>query len=360
MKPVLQIIALTLISEGIGLMVTIYDVANKAGVSPSTVSRVLNNHDNVKSETKKVVEQACKELNYVPNANASSLRKKNTRTLALIVPEIKNPFFISILEGFEERAGKSGYNTLVCNTNENSKKENDFINTIVAKRIDGVTISTVNKSSSHIQTIINRNIPVVLLDRNIDDLNVDVVCGDSYQGAIDLVNHLIGLGHKKIAIITGPVHLSTSRERVEGYKKALTDANIDINNSFIKIDKKSEGYSLERAYEMAEELLELSELPSAIFVGNNFMAFGVYQALKKRNLQVPDDMAIVCFDDLSFMYEIEPFFTTMRQPAFTMGKMAAEILVNKIEGKYENNRQKIRLQPELVVRRSCGVYKSGE
>lgn len=339
-------------------MVTIYDVAKKAGVSPSTVSRVLNKHNNVKEETKKKVEQVCKELNYVPNANASSLRKKNTKTLALIVPEIKNPFFTSILEGFEGRTGKSGYITLICNTNENSKKEKDFIKTIIAKRIDGVAISTVSKSSSHLQAVINRDIPVVLLDRDIDDLDVDVVCGDSYQGAVDLVNHLIGLGHRRIAIITGPVHLSTSRERVEGYKQALNNANISIDNNLIKIDKKSEGYSSKRAYEMAKELLELPELPSAIFVGNNFMAIKVYQALIEENLKVPDDIAIVCFDDLNFMYEIEPFFTTMRQPAFTMGKMAAEILVNKIEGKYENNKQKVKLQPELVIRKSCGAYKN--
>lgn len=338
-------------------MVTIYDVAKKAGVSPSTVSRVLNKRGNVKEETRKRVEQACQKLNYVPNANASSLRKKNTKTLALIIPDIENPFYTSVLKGFEGITGKRGYNTIVCNTDGNSTKEEDFINTILAKRIDGVAITSVSRSIDHLNLVLNRNIPMILIDRKLNGLDVDIVCGDSFQGAIKLVNHLIGLGHQKIAIITAPVHLSTSRERLEGYKTALNRANIPIDNNLIKIDKKSEGYSSERAYEMVKELLEQQEVPTAIFAGNNFMALGVYKALREKGLKVPEDIAVVCFDDMNFIYQIDPFFTTVVQPAYTMGKMAAEILLNKIEGRYEDNKQKVILQPQLIIRKSCG-YKT--
>lgn len=336
-------------------MTTIYDVAKKAGVSPATVSRVLNKRDNVTDATKKRVKDACEELNYVPNTNASSLRKKNTDTLAIIIPDIQNPFFTSILKGFEDKTSLKGYNTIVCATDENSAREKDYLRMIMAKRIDGLAISTVSKTSGHLQEVINRDIPFVLMDRKIQGLDVDVVCGDSYQGAVKLVNHLIELGHNKIAIISGPLHLSTSRERLQGYKAALDENEIKVNSHFIRIDKQSEGYSAERAYELTKELIKSEKKPTAIFAGNNFMALGVYKRLREEGLEVPDDMAVVCFDGLNLIYEINPFFTAMKQPAYTMGKMAAEILVNKIEGNYEVNKQKVVLQPELVVRKSCGA-----
>ncbi|ACL69709.1 LacI family DNA-binding transcriptional regulator [Halothermothrix orenii] len=334
-------------------MITIYDVAKEAGVSPSTVSRVLNNYNNVTETTRKKVEAACKKLKYVPNANASSLKKDNTKTLALIIPDIENPFFISILKGFDDKANKLGYDTILCNTDERLEKEKDYIKMVLKKRIDGVAISTVGKTSEHISEFSDRNIPYILLDRKVEGLDADIVCGDNYQGAIDLVNHLINNGHKDIAMITGPLHVSTSRERFEGYKTALNRAGISVEEDYIKIDYVSQDYSGEKAYEMTKELLGLNEPPTAIFVANNLMALEVYKALKEEGISVPDDIAIVCFDDLNLIYEIEPFFTVMKQPAYTMGEAAAEILIKRIEMSDNGHRKrKIVFEPELIIRKS--------
>lgn len=333
-------------------MITIYDVAKEAGVSPATVSRVLNKNSSVKAETKKRVEEACYRLKYVPNSNASSLKRKTTKTLSLVIPDIQNPFFVSVLKGFEDKASEHGYTTIFCNTDETYEKEENYVRMLLEKRIDGVALSTVSKTSALIKEIIDRCIPFILLDRKIEEIDVDIVCGDSYQGAIQLVNHLIEEGHREIAMITAPLHLSTSLERVEGYKEALMRAGIPLRPELLKIDTKSEGFSRRRAYEMTIELMQGEVEFTAIFVANNFMALGAYEALRREEVEVPGQVALVCFDDLSLDYEIHPFFTVMRQPAYTMGSISSEMLINRIEGDYEKNRQRVVLKPELVVRSS--------
>lgn len=192
-----------------------------------------------------------------------------------------------------------------------------------------------------------------MIDRKIKGLDVDTVCGDSYRGAIKLINDLIKKGYKKIAMITASLHLSTSQERLAGYKQALRDNGLEIIDQFIKIDKNNDGYSREGGYNLTRELLGGKQYPDAIFTGNNFMALGAYKAIREVGLDVPDDIAVVCFDDLHLTYEVDPFFTAAVQPAYTMGKMAAGLLINKIEGEYEGNVQQIVLQPELKIRKSC-------
>lgn len=337
-------------------MITIYDVAKNACVSPSTVSRVLNNYDNVTDKTRLKVMKACEELNFIPNANAVNLKKRTTRTLALFIPDIENPFFTSILKGFEGKSFKNGYNTIVCDTDENFELEKSYTQMVLEKRIDGVAVSTISRTKEHLDDIVNRKIPLVLIDRKIRDFNVDIVCGESRQGSRDLVNHLIQEGFKKIAIIIASQHLSTSRERIEGYKSALSEADIEINPSYIKVDKQNDGYSREAAFQMTKELLtecnDDSVRPDAIFAGNNLMALGVYQAIRKVGLSVPEDIAIVCFDNLNLTFEIEPFFTAAVQPAYTMGMMAADILINRIEENYQGNVQQVILKPEIEIRKS--------
>ncbi|MFW6308814.1 MAG: LacI family DNA-binding transcriptional regulator [bacterium] len=337
------------------LMVTIYDVAKKAEVSPATVSRVINNKSNVKPETRKRIEEVCEELNYVPNSNAGSLKKKHTKSLGLIIPEISNPFFISILKGFENRAIQSGYNTILCNTAKNTGLEENYIQMILEKRIDGVAISTVSKNHNQLKKIKQQDIPLILIDRKIEDFKVDIVCGDSYHGAVKLVNHLIQKGHKNIAMIAGPRHLSTGKERILGYKKALAEANITFKPELLKvISSRYQGFSRKKAYELTRSLISGNSSFSAIFVANNLMALGAYKALTEAGINVPGDIALVCFDDLSLEFEINPFFTVMKQPAPDMGKTAAEILIDKIEGKNKGKKQKVVFQPELIVRRSSG------
>lgn len=332
-------------------MTTIYDVAKKAGVSPATVSRVLNNKDNVKPETRDLIKKTCKELNYIMNTNAGSLKKNRTQSLAILIPSISNPFFISVLEGFEKNNNDNGYNTIICNSDKNYDHEVDYIQMLLEKRIDGIAISTVSKNYEHIKQIINKKVPLILIDRKINDLNVDVICGDNYNGTIELIDHLISLGHKNIAIITGPLHLSTSSERLSGYKKALKNSDLSIKENLIKIEQ-SEDYSKEKAYYMTKELLNSDSEFSAIFVTNNTMALGVYKALKEEKIKIPEDKSVVCFDDFGSV--IDPFFTVMKQPATTIGKIASDVLIKRTEKKLEKNIQQIELKPELVIRKSSG------
>lgn len=332
-------------------MATIYDVAKKAGVSPSTVSRVLNNYENVRIETSKKVKNACDELNYIRNANASNLKKKNSKNLALIIPDIENPFFISILKGFEDRAHKSQYTTIICNTKGNSKKENQLIEMAISKNFDGLAVGTSSKSKEIFKEILGRNISLVMLDRKLKNMDVDIVCGDSKEGAYKLTKHLIDNSYHNIGFITAPLHLSTSRERLEGYREALLEVGIKYNENLVKIENKHDGYSNEEAYHLAKDLV-INEKIDSIFVANNMMVLSVYKALKELNVSVPKDLAVVCFDDLNLMHQINPFFTVMKQPAYTMGKLAANILINRIENKIQLNKQQIVLQPELIIRES--------
>ena len=331
---------------------TIYDVAKEAGVSPSTVSRVLNNYSNVTYETEVKVKKACKKLDYIINANASNLKSGKTKTLAVFIPDIVNPFFTSVLKGFENKSLENRYNTIVCDTDESQEKELNYINMILEKRIEGVVIATVSKDNSHIKKIQDHGVPVVLLDRKIKNINADIICSNNREGAAKLVNHLINNGRKRIAIIAAPLYLSTSRERLEGYKKALEGNNIEVRDEFIKIDNESEGFSTENAYEMTKELLNINPRPDSIFVVNNLMAMEVYKALKEEGIEVPKDIAIVCFDDLNLVYEMDPFFTIMKQPDYTMGEVAAEVLIDRIEGNYNNSFRKVEFKSELIVRRS--------
>jgi len=339
-------------------MADIRDVAKEAGVSPSTVSRVLNNYDNVTEPTRKKVEDACNKLNYIPNANATNLRSGKTDIISFVVPAIDNPFFANALKGLENKALEYNYKTIVCNTDNNIKIERNYLKMLLEKSIDGLVLATSDSYTSYTnyyEMSEEHNIPIVLFDRklrNAED-NFDIVLGDSYLGAIKAVEHLIEVGYKNIGILTASLNLSTSKERLDGYKKALKNNNIPIKDENIWIDKRIGGFSIERGYSLTKEnILEMENVPEAFFVGNNFMAAGMYKALKEENIKVPEDIAITCFDDLNLIHEINPFFTVMNQPSYKMGEKAAEILIERIENKNQEPPKKIIFQPELIIRDS--------
>ena len=339
-------------------MADIRDVAKEAGVSPSTVSRVLNNYDNVTEPTRKKVEDACKKLNYIPNANATNLRSGKTDIISFIVPAIDNPFFANALKGLESKALEFNYKTIVCNTDNNIEIERNYLKMLLEKSIDGLVLATSDSDSSYAsyyKMTKEHNIPIVLFDRKLKNAEdyFDIVLGDSYLGAIKVVEHLIKIGYKDIGILTASLNLSTSKERLEGYKKALRDNNIPIKDKNIWIDNQIGGFSIERGYFLTKEyILKEENIPEAFFVGNNFMAAGMYKALKEENIKVPGDIAITCFDDLNMVYEIKPFFTVVKQPSYKMGEKAAEILINRIKNNNQEPPKKIMFQPELKIRAS--------
>lgn len=330
----------------------IYDVAQKAGVSTATVSRVINKSVHVRDETRQRVLAVLKELNYLPNANASSLTRKRTDLLALLVSDITNPFFTTVARGFEDKAAQHGFTVILCNTDENPEKEKEYVQRLLMRRIDGMAIAPTSKGIRHLEMVKKRQVALVLLDRIINGFEADSVRGDSVGGAQRLVSHLIGLGHRRIAAVMGPFIISTSADRLEGYKKALAEHGIPFDEKLVK-----EGlYRRESGQRLTHELLSLppSERPTAIFAGNNFLALGVITAIREAGLRVPEDIAVVCFDDIESASILQPFLTVAAQPAYLMGTLCAEIIIQRLSGKGPSRPQDIVLGTELIIRESCG------
>jgi LacI family transcriptional regulator len=330
-------------------MPTIQDVARRAGVAPITVSRVINNSGYASEETRSRVEAAIQELGYVPNTLARGLRSKRTNTLALVVTDITNPFFTLIARGVEDVASASGFTVIYCNTDESETKEEKYINILVQKQVDGVLLVPACSNSISVKFLFSNEIPVVLIDRSIPGFQTDLVRCNSEEGAYDLTKHLIELGHERIVTITGPRGVSTSEDRVLGYRRALSEAGLE---SFASIYYGA--FTQASGYELTNQVLELSLRPTAIFGANNFLSIGVLKALRDANLRVPEDMAVVGFDDLPVSMVVDPILTVAAQPAYEMGQQATVLLLQRLSIDASGSNQEIILPTEIIVRQSSG------
>jgi LacI family transcriptional regulator len=331
---------------------TISDVAKRAGVSPVTVSRVINDAPNVNPATREHVEKAIDELGYIPNILARSLRSKRTRSLALIVPEIANSFWTAVARGVEDAAQSRGYSVLFCDTDENSAKQLRYLEVIAGQRVDGVIIAPCNADIHQLKTLRDGNIPTVLIDRCVEGWDGDMVHGDSVSGAYALTKHLIRLGHRCIAVISGPVKVSTAEDRIAGYKIALEEAGIPFNPQLIKRG----AYRSVPSEHLTLQLLDEGLGPTAIFATNNTIAGGVMTALEKRGLRIPQDIALVCFDDLPLTAIFLPFLTCIIQPAYEMGLNGAQLLFSRLEMNTNLKPRHVVLPSRLLIRYSCGNW----
>lgn len=329
-------------------MVTIYDIAKKADVSITTVSRVINNHPYVKEETKKRIEKLLKETGYVPNSNASSLVSKKTNTIAIILPDITNSFFANIFRGAEEIANSQNFTVIYGNTNEDLKREKEYINTFIEKRVDGVILDPISTNLEIIKPLEQNNIPVVLIDRNINNSNKDHVGIHNCKEAYRIVNFLIENEKKEVALISASEELSVYKDRKKGYIKAIKDAKINVQEDYIKIGTKP---IKEVGYNLTKDMLRSSKAPAAIFAANNFLAIGAYNALRDSGYKVPEEISIACFDDFDTGTVTSPFFTSIIQPASKMGMVAMNLLLDKIEGG-DNKSEETYLKCELCIRKS--------
>ena len=326
-------------------MPTIRDVAKRAGVAPITVSRVINDGHSVSPETRQRVELAIAELDYIPNALGTSLRSKRTQTLALLLSNITNPFWTTVARGVEDTAHAHGYHVILCNTDESAEKQGEYLTFLLKKQVDGFLLVPASRRS--VATLIKRKTPCVVLDRRFDDLDIDTVRGDSVGGANTLTQHLLELGHQRIALLSGPRDISSAADRAAGYLRALEDAGLGHAAQVLW-----GSYSQEGGAELARQALALHPRPTAFFAGNNFIAIGAMRALTVAGLRVPEDMSVVAFDDLPLAVMFDPFFTVAAQPAYEMGARATKLLVERLDGSGPENRQDIVLPTELIVRRS--------
>jgi LacI family transcriptional regulator len=331
-------------------MATIREVARRAAVAPITVSRVINDSGNVNEATRARVRQAIEELHYVPNSLARSLRSRQSHTIALIVSDITNPFWTTVARGVEDTAAENDYRTILCNTDENPAKEANYLNLLVERRVDGVIIAPTTRDKKQLAVLKQLQVPCVLIDRRVEGFKVDSVYGDSRTGARLLIDHLIDLGHRRIALINGPDTISSAQDRAAGYRESLEAHQITVEESLILCGdfKQASGYRL------VKQALACDPRPTAIFAANNFIAVGAWQALHEAGLRVPEDVALVCIDDVPFLSAIDPFLTVAAQPAYEMGEAAARLLVERLTIHRTGKAREVVLPPQLIIRRSCG------
>ncbi len=334
---------------------TLKNVAEKAGVSISVASRVLGRYGYVSQETRRKVLEIAKKIGYQPDMVARSLKTKQTYSIGVIISDITTSFFTSVVRGIEDVANQNGYNVTLCNSDEDPDKESEYLRVLYGRKVDGLVISSTGRNTAYLKRLIRADLPVVLLDRGIKDIETTEVLIDNREGAYQAVNHLIGLGHKRIGIINGIKGITTSEERFEGYKKALQKNGIPLEGTLIKYGD----FRIEKGREAMEKFIKMVNPPSAVFVSNEVMTTGALLALKENNVKIPQDIALAGFDDPIWAALIEPPLTAVRQPSYSVGTIACQSLLQKIR---KSNRgrpfhEEIVLKPKLIIRQSCGKNK---
>ncbi|ARK28646.1 LacI family DNA-binding transcriptional regulator [Halalkalibacter krulwichiae] len=332
-------------------MATINDVAKRAGVSKSSVSRVLNgNFEYMSEEMKNKILKAVEELNYRPNSVAQSLKKKSTQTIGIIISDISNPFWSEVLKGVQYECTRSGYGLMVSSSGEDAKVELENIITLKNKQVDGLIINTTGRNMDLFNQLEDEMYSFVFLDRFNDDLKTDTVIVNNILGAKQSVQYLIDQGHKRIATLLYPVENKSPRiDRLEGYKQALSENNIPIDEDLIKIcSQKSES-----GIKATKALLSLPNRPTAIFSTNTLLNLEVLRGVREVGLNVPKDVSLFGYDDYPWVPLLDPPLSTVAQPAYQMGAKATALLINRMKRKRKTKPRIVQLDPELKIRSSC-------
>lgn len=331
-------------------MSSIKDVARRANVSISTVSHVVNGTRFVSESARKQVQDAIRDLDYVPSAVARSLKSNSTKTLGMLIPNCTNPYFAEIVRSVEDHCFGAGYTLILCNTDDEPRRQTVYLQVLSEKRIDGLIIISTGNDSELLALVEGLTIPTVLLDREISHVHCDLVETAHMQGATMATEHLLGLGHKRIACIGGPTDLNSSVQRIQGWRNALDKAGFsdDAAQLVWHSDFTSQG-----GYEAMKQVMQSSIKPTAVFVCNDLMGIGALSAAHEAGIRVPQDISLVGFDDIELAHFSSPPLTTVAQPKQRMGEMAVDMLLERIQSKREQAKQ-VLLQPTLVVRASSG------
>lgn len=331
----------------------IKEIAKKANVSVATVSRVLNHPENVAPKTKERVLGIINELGYKPNWFARGLNFNKTNTIGLLIPNILNPAYVEIAKGAEDVANRKGYTTLLCITEGEVKKERKYIQTLIDRRIDGVILVSSLLEDEDIKEMKKQGIAVVLIGENKGNSKEPIVRIDCYAAAFKAVNHLLECGHTQIAMIYGRVPEMENKNKIEGYEQALLEAGIIKNEDYLI----KEENTIEGGYVAARKLLGLWKMPQAIFTTSDLLAFGVMDAIRDADLIIPDEIAVMGFDNIRMSNLMEPKLTTVALPLHRMGLSGARLLLDVIESKNDGEMMAMReivLQSKLKIRKSCG------
>ena len=335
------------------MTITLKDIAKKANVSTATVSRVLNDKvvGNMRKETYEKIKTIINETNYTPHALASGLRKGLSKVIGVIFPDSVNPYYAQLGKVIEDECFKNGYLTLICNTNSDINRERDYIKLLISQRVSGIVVCSTGLSGKEIRNIPFKDKRVVLLDEEISDYNGRIVIGNDFLGGYLGAQYLYGLCHEDIVVITGPENLSSSRDRLNGFLEYITENGKSFNSQYIINGE----YSLKSAYKELSKKLKEGLKFSAVFTFSDLMAIGAIKALNDSNLNVPEDISLLGYDNILFDELMKPGITTIATPFEELGRIAVkELIKNGKERKKRGN--KIVLEPKLIVRNSCIRY----
>lgn len=333
-------------------MASIKDVALRARVSTTTVSHVVNRTRFVSDPVRHEVEAAIRELNYVPSAVARSLKSNSTKTIGMLIPNCSNPYFAEIVRSVEDHCFGAGYTLILCNTDDEPHRQSAYLQALTEKRIDGMIIISTGEGKDFQRMLHGLPIPMVLLDREIDEVNCDLVETAHLQGGLIATEHLIGLGHRRIACLAGPANLNSSAQRIEGWRSALANAGLAAPPELLwHSDFTSQG-----GFNTMQAILASPLAPTAVFVCNDLMSIGALSAAHQAGIQIPQQMSLIGFDDIELAQFASPALTTIAQPKQRIGIAAVDMVLERIQGGRVQARQVI-LLPELIVRNSTAVVR---
>jgi LacI family transcriptional regulator len=327
---------------------TIGDVARAAGVSTATVSRVLNDHPRVNPDLAARVRKTMRDLSYQPSGAARTLRTRQSRVWSLVLSDIRNPFFTDMVRGIEDVAYGAGYSIILCNAEEDPAKEAAYIRLALAEQVSGIILVPAHFEMGDLTAAKKQGVPVVTVDRRSSAGDLDSVLVDNVAGASAAVTHLIDNGYRRIACITGPLTTTTGGDRLHGYRRALAKSSVPVDPAFVRTSNFKEA----GGYEQMLALVALDPSPDAVFVANGLMTIGALRAIADSGLAIPDDMAIVGFDDMSWAKLIHPPLTAVAQPTYDLGLETGRLLLSRLQG-YHGAARQVVLSPTLQVRGSC-------
>jgi len=334
---------------------TVVDVAKQAGVSVSTASRVLSGHGYVAKETRQRVLQAATELGYVPNQVARSLRSNRTKMIGLLISDVENSFYSIIAKNVESVAKEVGYHVVLCNSNDDPEEEKEYLNLLEMMQIDGLIITPTAENRQILEGLQQKDIAIVQIDRLVEGLQADAVLVDNEMGAASIVSHLIEVGHTRIGILSGSVEVTTGKQRLAGYERALKEHGVPFQPDLVK----SGSFRHDHALEDVQTLINVSPAPTAIFAANNILAEACLSVFADLGISVPDDISLVAFDDINWMSIKKPLITTVHQPIVEMARSAAMLLFKRMQILEEIPPNRMVFQPTLILRESVAPPKAG-
>ena len=330
--------------EGDCISTTMKDVAKKTGLSIATISKYING-GNVLEENRELIEDAIKELGFEVNEMARGLKTNKTMTIGLLIPSLENIFFTSIVSHIESVLIKNGYSTIICDYKEDKNLEKQKLEFLIKKMVDGIITMPMGNDSEAINSVINRKIPVVLIDRALKGVECDTVLVDNLNASYNAVEQLIMMGHKRIGIICGPEDIYTAQERLKGYERVYEDYAMSIDPQLIK----KGDYKVESGYEFLIELTKMQEPPTAVFVTNYEMTLGAIMAINEYDVKIPDDISFIGFDNLQLAKIVKPPLSIVVQPVAQIGEIAANTILKRLKGDNSNYPAMVRLKTELAL-----------